>query len=343
MISIDGSFGEGGGQILRSSLTMSLLTQTPFSITNLRAGRVNPGLRPQHLCAIEAAVKISGSQANGAVVNSKTLEFIPGVPQSGNYVFEVSTAGAMSLVLQTVAMPLALLKQPSQLEFRGGTHVAWAPIYEYIRDVWLCLMKTLGFKASLQLKEAGYYPSGRGSFTMTIEPIEKLKGLNVVERPQIKKLHAISVISNLPVHVAEREISILERLVKGLELNCPFTSEVTEYNAIQPGNVLFLQADFGNIFSGFSSLGQKGKPAEKVAREVFHDLKDFLKTEGCVDSYLSDQILLPLSFASQPSSYRVSTITQHLLTNAQILPLFRKVPIEVVGKEGESGIVKIFA
>lgn len=338
-LKIDGSLGEGGGQILRSSLTMSLLSKRPVHLVNIRAKRSKPGLKPQHLAAIQAASQISGSEIRGATLHSQELYFIPGTPCPGNYHFQVTTAGAMPLVLHTIALPLAFSDKPSRVDLKGGTHVNWAPTYEYLEHIWGSVMQQLGFSMKFNLHQAGYYPAGGGWFTVEIEPATTIRTLNVVERPPLRQLKLIAILSKLSANIAEREISQVQRLLPPVKIALDTIHR--QYPASRPGNALFLQADFGSIQAGFTSLGERGKPAEKVAKSLVKEFHKFWKTNAAVEEHLADQLLLPLAFASGVSSYQVANISQHLLTNAHILQLFRDVNIAISGQEGESGTVTI--
>jgi RNA 3'-terminal phosphate cyclase (ATP) len=338
---IDGSFGEGGGQILRSSLSLSLITGKPFRITKIRAGREKPGLGHQHLEAIQAAAQISGSQAEGAVLRSVELSFAPGPVAPGDYTFAVTTAGAMPLVLHTVFLPLVLSGRPSFLQFRGGTHVPWAPSYEYLSAVWQHALAACGVNIQLAIHKAGYYPQGGGEFSARLEPVARLRPLTLLARPPLQKLHLICVASNLPPHVAEREYKVVDGKAGGMGLAKYLAHTSQAYPSPGPGHLLFMQVDMGACKAGFTAIGVRGKPAETVAEEMWQEFAGYWSKEAPVDPYLADQLLLPLSFASGPSSYRVSEVSQHLLTNAHIIRLFCDVDITISGKEGEMGLVAV--
>lgn len=336
MIAIDGSKGEGGGQILRSALTMSLMTRLPFTMVNIRAQRKNPGLQPQHLAAVEAAAKISDSRTEGAALYSKNLTFLPGAVRAGNYHFKVPTAGSMPLVLQTVALPLAFAEEISCLDFSGGTHVPWAPTYDYLELVWARLLKSLGMDISLEIHQAGYYPKGQGRFSVLVSPVKSIKPLTAVQDVWPDTLKAVGVVSNLPDHIVHREFAVLKQ-----KTGRPMEEEVREYPSCQPGNALILIAGCGRWHAGFSNLGEKGVPAEKVAEAVAADFRDFCDSRAPIDRHLADQLLLPLIFAEGPSTYRAQAVTQHLLTNAATIGLFRRVHIQISGTEGKPGVIDV--
>ena len=341
-VKIDGSWGEGGGQILRTSLTMGILTQKDFHITKIRANRSKPGLSHQHLAAINAATQISQSKVEGAELRSEELIFFPGKAEAGKYFFQVNTAGAMTLVLHTVFLPLAFLEEGSEIELKGGTHVPWAPCYEYIQHVWGAVFKTLGIEMEIELKQAGFYPKGGGIFTVRFPSISKINPLDLLERPKLKKLQVLSILSNLPKHIAERELKTFQRQIGHLGLGDFLETEICEYPAFDPGNLLFLNAQFENGFcAGFTSLGKRGKTAEQVAKSLAKDFQKYHKKKQPVEEHLADQLLLPLIFSKETSQFCVSKITNHLLTNAHIIQLFCDAKIEIEGKEGESGKVTI--
>ncbi len=341
-IEIDGSYGEGGGQILRTSLTMSLLTGKPFKMTKIRAMRNNPGLAPQHLAAIQSAITISGSHAEGAELKSQELYFEPKPVRAGKYVFTVNTAGAMPLVLHTIFLPLALAKENSQLEFFGGTHVLWAPCFEYLSYVWQKMLKKIGFSLELTLEKAGYYPKGGGHFSAKIDGnLSEIKPLQILERGPIQAFESIGVLSHLPQHIVDREWKALEKGIAELEITRPLGKTVKNYESLYPGNALFLWVEFIHSVAGFNSIGEKGKPVETVAEEITKPFCEFWRADAPIDEHLADQLLLPLAFAKGESRFRTIGISEHLLTNASIIQKFLDVKIEIQGILGRSGTVII--
>ena len=362
LLSIDGSFGEGGGQILRSALTLSLLTGRAFEIEKIRAGREKPGLRPQHLTAIQAARSISGGTIEGADLSSGHLVFSPGPVKQGKYHFSIGTAGATALVLQTIFLPLALASGPSKVTINGGTHTAWSPCFHYLDEVWLESLRKMGIKARLSLEACGFYPKGGGQITAEIltASARKLQGIQLMERGELKFIGGISAVAGLPESIALRQ---KDRAAKRLaRLGLVAEIEIQHLPSPGKGTLLFLQAQFQHSRVAYFGLGAIGKKAERVADEAIDGLANFLSTRGAVDEHLADQMLLPLAFAPGPSAYRTSSITQHLLTNACVLDKFltagtagsprRPGPlpafggygpreIEIEGKLGEEGVVRI--
>jgi RNA 3'-phosphate cyclase len=339
MIHIDGSQGEGGGQVLRSSLCLSLITQKELEITNIRAGRSKPGLRAQHLKAVEAAGLIGRAQVSGANLGSTALTFQPTEIQPGRYHFDIGTAGATTLVLQTIFLPLALSGAKSTVTITGGTHVRWSPSYHYLELHWLPFMRQIGCQIDLKMELAGYYPQGGGRVSATINPCEKISPLELTDRGKLKHIRGISAISNLPRHIARRQREqVLRRIGDRYYLS---DIRLVELASRFKGTMLLFLAEFEHSQACYFSLGELGKPAERVADEAIEELEEFLSTDGAIDQYLADQLLLPLTFASGPSRLRTSKITRHLLTNAQVLRSFLPVQIDIEGDLGTPGLISI--
>ncbi|NOX61611.1 MAG: RNA 3'-terminal phosphate cyclase, partial [Chloroflexi bacterium] len=337
MITIDGSQGEGGGQILRSSLTLSLLTGEALRIKRIRAGRKKPGLAAQHLAAVEAARRISDAQVEGAALGSTSLLFQPGSVRPGRYRFDIGTAGSTSLVLQTIFLPLALCPAPSQVTITGGTHVPWSPCFHYLQHVWLPALQELGFKAELHLVWAGFYPKGGGEVRAAIRPRRVSRTLKMTQRGALRGLWGLSAVANLPMSIAARQRKQVERRLKDRvpELRL----EVESLPARGKGTVVFLKALGDGVMAGFTGLGARGKPAERVADEAVDALDAFLATDAAIDPHLADQLLLPLAITAGVSCFSTSQITRHLLTHADVVRAFLPAEIEIEGELGEPGWV----
>jgi RNA 3'-phosphate cyclase len=340
VIEIDGSMGEGGGQILRSALALSILTGKAMRMRNIRASRPKTGLRPQHLAAVKAAVKISGGTTEGAELGATRLVFEPREVRSGRYSFDIGTAGSTCLLLQTVLIPLAMSKGRSSLLLSGGTHVPYSPCFHYLDLHWLEFMRRIGFNAELTLEQAGFYPQGGGSLRATIRPAKGLNPLDITSRGILRKIEGISGVANLDSEIATRQkhqaLRRLDQHIKG--------SKIKSIDLASPGKgtFLLLRADFERSQCCYFALGAPGKRAEIVADEAVNALEEFLESDGALDQYLVDQLLLPLSLASGPSYLRTSRITQHLITNMQIVRQFLPVTMEIEGELGKSGIIRIF-
>lgn len=338
-IQIDGSFGEGGGQILRTALALSCLTGKPFEIHRIRANRQKPGLRPQHLQCVMAARQIAGAQVTGAEVGSSHVTFEPGPTRPAEYRFDIGTAGSTSLVLQTVFLPLAFAGGPSTVAITGGTHVPFSPCFHYLQRQWLPHLQKAGFSLALHMKRAGYYPEGGGHILAEIGPVTEALPLRLEGRGMLTRVEALSAASNLPRHIADRQAARANnRMVKQ---KLPFHTDVADLPAHGKGTMLFLLAQFQEAQAGYFALGAIGKRAEKVADEACEELAAFLKTEAAVDRFLGDQLLLPLAVAPGESRLAVERVTQHLLTNAEVIRMFLPTEIHVEGGLDEEGVVTV--
>lgn len=339
MIEIDGSSGEGGGQVLRSSLAMSILTQKDFHIRQVRARRSKPGLMAQHLKSVQAAAAICQAKVEGDVLGSQELVFRPGPVKAGKYHFEIGTAGSTSLVLQTIFIPLSLAARSSQVTISGGTHVPHSPCFHYIDLQWMVYMRQIGFNAQLLMEQAGFYPPGGGRIQAVIRPAEPLSALNLLERGQLQRIHGISGVANLDLEIAKRQ---KHQALKRLEPRARETKiKTVELPSPVKGTFLLLIAEFEHSQCCYFALGEQGKRAERVADEAVDGLEAFLKSDGAIDFYLADQLLLPLSLVKGKSSLHTSKVTQHQLTNANVIRAFLPVNIQIVGELDQPGLVHI--
>lgn len=350
MIVINGSYGEGGGQVLRTSLTLSALLGQPVRIENIRAKRRNPGLQAQHLTGVWAIAQICNAELEGAALGSPTLTFRPQSQlRAGAYSFDVAearkggSAGAATLVFQTLLLPLSFASGQSRLVIRGGTHVAWSPPFHYLQHVYLPTLARMGLEATVEIKKWGWYPIGGGEMTALIKGRGKspLSGLDLTERGNLKRIWGISATSNLPPHVGQRQKKRAEEYLR----QHGFDPQLEIIDAPSPGQgtVVFLVAEYEHTVAGFSSLGERGKPAEKVAEEACREFVAYHQSEAGLDKHLADQLILPLALASGPSAFTTCEITQHLLTNVWVVEQFLEVRFEIEGKEGEKGKVRKLA
>ncbi len=339
MIQIDGSFGEGGGQVLRTSLTLALITGQPFEIYNIRARRKRPGLQPQHLKCVEAASLISSSKTKGDKIGSLHLIFEPGMVKSGEYRIDIGTAGATTLVLHTIYLPLALAGGASSLTITGGTHVHWSPCYHFLSRHWLQYLKEIGFNLKLKLDRAGFYPKGDGKIRAEISSVEQLKPIQLLNRGALKRLTGISAVANLDLSVAERQRSqSLNRLAR---MGYDPQISIEEMPSRNKNTMMLLQAEFETGSGCFTALGEIGKRAEKVADEAADDLFEYLNANGCIDKYLADQLILPLSIVNTESIFTTTKITNHLATNLEVVKKFLSIEANIEGEIGRAGKVKI--
>lgn len=338
-LDIDGSMGEGGGQVLRTCLSLSLITGTAFHIANIRAGRSNPGLSPQHLKAVEAAAVIGNASVEGANLRSTSLTFSPQKICSGKYTIDIGTAGSIALVLQTICIPLSFADSTSKLTISGGTHVPWSPSYDYIKHHWVVFLTKLGYDFSLELKSAGFYPQGGGQITAEIQPINSVLPLNLIERRNLKQIRGYSAVANLTRKIAVRQRQqVIRRLGDIYKLN---DIRISSLPAKSKGTAICLIGEFENTQCCYFALGELGKPAEKVADEVVDQIEKFLATGAAIDEFLADQLLLPLSMAKNVSKFSTAKISNHLITNANVIERFLPVSIQIKGKLNSPGLVMI--
>lgn len=352
---------------MRSSLALSAITGRTVRIVNIRAGRRKPGLRPQHLTSVRAAAKVCDAAVEGANLDSQSLRFEPrSSPRAGTYTFDVAqvakggSAGAVTLVLQTVLLPLLLADGPSNLTLRGGTHVAWSPPYDYVRRVLLPTLARMGGQAKASIEKWGWYPIGGGSVKVVVQGIGNadgvpgggdtvggspngdrgdvsfpLRGLDLRDRGELLRVRGVSVGSNLPKHVRVRQERAALQALRSSGVNARI--DVVDAPAQGKGTAVFLWAECENAVAGFTSLGALGKPAEQVAEEAARDLLAYLKGDGALDRYLPDQLILPLALAGDRSRLTTTEVTQHMLTNAWVVSQFLPRSIRVDGPEGEPG------
>ncbi len=346
MIRIDGSQGEGGGQVLRTALALAALTGQAVEIVNIRARRRNPGLAPQHLAGVLAAARICNAEVEGAHIRSTRLIFRPATsPQAGDYEFDISrmaaqsSAGAVTLLLQTVLLPLALADGPSYLLLRGGTHVAWSPPVHYVEWVLLPTLTRLGLRASIRLVTWGWYPIGGGQVEVTIEGGARLQGIDLTQRGALVELKGVAAASNLPSHIPQRMAARANNLLR--EAGLPTNIQPLRTGGPSTGAGLFVAVRYEHSIAGFSALGERGKPSDVVAEEAIRPLITFHQQQAALDEHLPDQLIPALALAEGPSVLSTVAITQHVLTNIAIVQHFIKRPIKVEGAEGQAGIIRV--
>jgi len=338
IIKIDGSLGEGGGQILRTALSLSAITQKPFEIYNIRANRKTPGLSHQHLHAVNATARICNAHVSGNHLRSTDISFSPGKAQCGNYRFDIGTAGSVSLVLQTILYPLSLAGEKSTITITGGTHVTHSPCVDYLVCQWLHFLKQIGFDAKIQTIKSGFYPRGGGEVFVEIHPANPQCPLQIKDRGRLIKATVLSTISNLDVAIARRQL--LQAQKRLLEKGIPSEVSLEERPAIGKGTSLLIVGTFEYSQCCYFSLGEIGKRAETVADEACSEFLAFLETNGVVDEHLADQIIIPLALTKGTSHFITPKITKHLLTNVEIVKLFLPVSIDISGiPEGEGTVV----
>jgi RNA 3'-terminal phosphate cyclase (ATP) len=328
MIEIDGSQGEGGGQMVRSSLALSMLTGKPFLLDNIRARRKNPGLQRQHLTAVLAAGQISGAGMVGASLHSSRLQFAPGPVQAGSYRFDIGTAGSASLVLQTVLLPLMLAEGHSELTLVGGTHNPLAPPYEFFALAYLPLLHHLGLHASVDLVRRGFYPAGGGELRVAISPATELSDFELLERGDLLRQEARVIVAKLPEGIAERELETLKAKLGWKKESLKIEEDRTSRG---PGNAVLVVLEYQNVTEVIVSFGERGKRAEQVAQEAAEETLAYLDSTAPVGPHLADQLLLPLGIAASRGHtcrFRTMPLTQHSLTHIEILQRFLEIEID---------------
>lgn len=325
MVTIDGSIGEGGGQVLRSSLALAMITLTPVRLVNIRAGRPKPGLQRQHLTSVEAAATISGATVCGAAIGSRELTFQPGAVQPGEYHFAVGTAGSASLVLQTVLPPLLIANAPSRLTVEGGTHNSHAPPFDFLERSFLPLINRMGAHVEARLDRHGFYPRGGGRLHVDISPATELAPLDLDERDDLRRIRATAVVAGLPRHIAERELKLVRT---ALDLN-PDALSIRELPPDQgPGNVLLIEIENEHVTEIITSFGSRGVRAESVAHSAITEAKHYLAANVPVGEHLADQLLLPLALA-RGGSFITLPLSRHSTTNIEVIETLLPVRFEV--------------
>jgi len=323
MILIDGSEGEGGGQVLRTALALSIVTGKAFRIENIRANRSRPGVMRQHATAVEAACAIGGAECEELAVGASALTFRPGKLRPGEHHFAVGTAGSTSLVLQTVLPPLMLADTPSRLVLEGGTHNIHAPPFDFVERVFLPLIGRMGPRVSARLVRPGFYPAGGGRIEVEIEPSSRLERLDLTERGGLRRVEARALVAALPGEIAVRELA-----AAGAVLGWPEESLRIEQlpQAYGPGNILLLEAEFDHVTEMASGFGQLGVPAQVVGEKAAKRMAGYLASAAVAGPHLADQLLLPMALAG---GGRFTTVkpSRHALTGADLIPRFLDVAI----------------
>ncbi|HMV55002.1 MAG TPA: RNA 3'-terminal phosphate cyclase [Rhodocyclaceae bacterium] len=321
-IELDGAQGEGGGQILRSALTLSMITGTPFRIERIRAKRKKPGLLRQHLTAIEAAAAISGARVEGALAGSQSLGFVPNAIRGGDYRFAIGTAGSCTLVLQTVLPALWFADAPATLTVSGGTHNPAAPPADYLVHAWLPLMRRMGAQAEIELLRHGFYPAGGGEVRAQVSP-SRLVPLDLAERGELKSVHADAIVAAIPGGVARRELDVVARAFSDID------AQIRELPAREgPGNALLLGFVHEHVTELFSGFGERGVSAETVAGRVVKAARAWLASGAAVGEHLADQLVMPLALAGG-GSFTTHVQSSHLTTNLDVIARFLPVRAQV--------------
>jgi len=334
MLTIDGRMGEGGGQVLRTSLSLAALTGRPFRLTHVRANRAKPGLRPQHLTAVRAVARLCGAALSGDAIDSRTLEFRPAMPpQPGRYTFDVTdaaqggSAGAVMLIFQAVLWPLLFAGGPTHVTLRGGTAVQMSPPFHTIDRVARPVFARMGATFTLELARWGWYPVGGGIVTAEIAPIRRLDAPEFSHLPA-GRIEGVAAVTNLPANIPQRMAGRATNLLAAA--GHASAIEPRRENGDGPGAGIFLWLPQG----GFSSLGRPGLPSERVAEAAVAETLAFIDNGAMVDRHLADQLLLPLALAHGQTRYTTDHLTLHTTTNADLLRQWLPVTIAITGEMG---------
>lgn len=324
-LEIDGSFGEGGGQILRTSLALSLVTGRPIKITGIRAKRSRPGLMRQHLAAVKGAAEVGAAQVKGDALGSTEIEFAPRAVSPGKYSLDIGSAGSCTLVLQTIMPALWTAGGPSEIDIEGGTHNPFAPPFDFLRDAFIPLLDRMGPRVDIRLDNPGFFPVGGGKIHAKIEPIAAMRRLDVLERGPVRRRSARALLSNLADEIGDRELAIVGRR---LSLKPDMMRVEQMAGSTSPGNALMIEIECEGVTEVFSALGERGLSAEKVAEAASKSALDYLAGAAPIGPYLADQLLLPMALAG---GGRIRTVepTLHTRTNIEVIKRFLDIDIKV--------------
>lgn len=337
MIIIDGSEGEGGGQVLRTALSLSLVTGKPFRIEKIRANRSRPGVMRQHVTAVEAACEIGGAECEALAVGASELTFTPGKVKPGKHRFAVGTAGSTSLVLQTILPPLMLAGAPSSLVLEGGTHNIYAPPFDFLDRVFLPVINRMGPRVSARLARPGFYPAGGGRIEVEIEPCPALTRVDLLERGELRSVLARAIVAALPGEIAVRELAAVEKVL-GWPEESRRIEQLPERHG--PGNILMLEAVFDHATELVSGFGKLGVPAQVVGEQASKRMAGYLASSAVAGPYLADQLLLPMALAGGGSFTTVKP-SKHSLTGAEVIAKFLDVRITFEEKDGGCHLVTV--
>lgn len=337
MIIIDGSYGEGGGAIIRTATALSTLKGQSIHIKNIRANRPKKGLAPQHLTAIKALSNLTGAYCSGLNIGSEEIYFNPSTISGGTYQIDIKTAGSITLVLQSLMIPSMFADSTVKLEIRGGTDVRWSPSIDYFKNVTLPLLRLLGYDVKVDLIKRGYYPRGGGIIKAVINPLKQLKHLNLTDI-EIDSIKGISHCSKLPDHVATRQAHAAEKILEkcgydvDIEIQC-------KSDSLGPGSGIVLWTSGNNPIGG-SAIGEPGKRAEIVGKNAADELIYHISKKAPLDKYMGDQII-PYMAASGHSKIKTCELTQHTTTNIYVAEKIMDKKFQIQGKLGEPAIISV--
>jgi len=317
MLVIDGSQGEGGGQILRTSLTMAMVTATDIRIENIRAGRNKPGLMRQHLACVKAAQAVSGATVSGADLGSTVITFKPKAIKAGEYQFAVGTAGSTMLIFQTMLPALALAQGESRLQFEGGTHNSFAPSFDYIALAFMPLLKRMGVEVDMKMIRHGFYPQGGGQWQALIKSTARIGGLRLLDAGELLSKEAVVTSANIPAHVAKRELAEIAR-------QCQWPEQALKADIVQSmgsGNIVSMRLYHEQCTEVIESIGKVGVSAEKVVKRAMPALRRYEAAAAPVGEHLADQLMLPMAIG-EGGAFRTLKPSRHCETNKDVIHLF---------------------
>jgi RNA 3'-terminal phosphate cyclase (ATP) len=336
MLTIDGSYNEGGGQILRTALTLSLATRTPFRIEKIRAGRKKPGLLRQHLAAVKAATQVGNAEVQGDEINSQSLTFAPRDVIPGDYHFSIGTAGSTTLVLQTVLPVLMLASQPSTLTLEGGTHNPAAPPFDFLARAFVPLLWRMGARILAELITPGFFPAGGGKLKVDIEPPSNLLPLDLTKRGEVRSCSARALVSNLALSIGERELTVVGKKLAWE----PSSLKVESVSSRGPGNVLLLEVASDNVTELFTGFGERNVRAEVVAGRAVSEAQRYLAADVAVGEHLADQLLLPLALG-KGGVFTTLPLSRHSLTNIDTIRKYLSARIRISAENNRSCTVEV--
>ncbi len=320
MIVIDGSQGEGGGQIFRTTLSLAMCLRIPVKIINIRAGRKKPGLLRQHLTCLKAAKEVCNATVTGDELGGASVTFLPGNVQSGEYHFSIGSAGSTTLVFQTLVMPLLLAEGVSELTLEGGTHNGMSPSYDFIRQCFIPMLERMGCRLTTEIERIGFYPAGGGQWRVRIHPIARhvdvIAPLKLLAPGKLIQCRVSAMSDKIPEHVTERELKYIKKKLTGLCSDLTLQQKLI--SSLGPGNVVSLLAEMEHITEVFECVGERNISAERVAGRVVGDCKRYLESGATVGEHLADQLLLPM-ILGQGGSFCTLEPSQHLLTNIAVI------------------------
>jgi RNA 3'-terminal phosphate cyclase (ATP) len=336
VIVLDGSQGEGGGQILRTSLALSLVTGLPFRLENVRARREKPGLRRQHLTGVLAAAAVGEADVEGARVDSREVTFRPRRLVAGEHAFDVGTAGSAPLVLQAILPALLQADAPSRVTVTGGTQAKHSPPFDFLERTFLPLVSRMGPRVAARLERRGFFPAGGGRIVLDVEPA-RLRGLELLARGAVTRVAARAIVSKLPPAIAARELAVV-----AAQLGWPADALSVEqvHDAISPGNLLLLEATCPSLTEVVTGFGERGVPAERVASIACAEMQRWLGADVPVGGHLADQIIVPLALAGE-GAYRTFPLSLHATTNFDVVRRFLDVDIAVEEAAGGAVLVRV--